>query len=123
LEPQNRTISSIIVLEQFPVGKRRFDIQVRTMEGKLGRELKLDEFLEMIERTRGTDQDISLSQLRVVVCENPYCYTPLPRAIFCGPYDERYGLDQRSGAAIARVFAGEQILALERSTEREESPP
>jgi hypothetical protein len=122
LEPQNRTISAIAVLERFPVGKRRFDIQVRAMEEQLRRRLTLDEYLEMIDRTRGTDRDISLSQLRLVVCENPYCYTPLPRAIFCGAYDERYGLDERTGGRITRVFAGEQILALERSTEREKSP-
>jgi hypothetical protein len=122
LEPQNRTISSIVVLEQFPVGKRRFDIQVRAMEGQLRRELTLEEYLEMIDRTRGTDQDISLSQLRLVICENPYSYTPLPRAIFCGPYDERYGLDERTGDRITRVFAGEQILALERLTETQKSP-
>jgi hypothetical protein len=122
VEPQNRTISSIAVLEQFPVGKHRFDIQVRSMEGQLRRELTLDEYLEMIDRTRGTEQDISLSQLRLVICENPYRYTPLPRTIFCGPYDERYGLDERTGDRITRLFAGEQILALERSTEREKSP-
>jgi len=122
LEPQNRTISSIAVLEQFPVGKRRFDLQVRAVEEQLHRKLTLDEYLEMIDRTRGTDRDISLSQLRLVICENPYCCTPLPRTIFCGPYDERYGLDERTGDRITRIFAGEQILALERSTEREKSP-
>jgi hypothetical protein len=104
-----------------PVGKRRFDIHVNATENQLRCRFTLEEYLEEIDRARGTERDISLSQLRLVICENPYCYTPLPRAIFCGPYDERYGVDERSGDQITRIFAGEQILALETASGREKS--
>jgi hypothetical protein len=122
IEPQNTTISAILVLEQFPVGKRRFDTSVAKTERELGRKLTLEEYLEMVEHSRGTERDISLAQLRVVVCQNPYGRKPLSEKLFSGPYDERYGLDKRTGDRITRVFAGEQIVALESSTEREKSP-
>ncbi len=121
LEPQNRTISAIAVLEQFPIGKLRFDASIAALGDKLRRQPTLDEYLEMVDRSRGTDRDISLSQLRLVICENPYCYKPLPRAVFCGPYDERYGIDEGSGDRITRIFAGEQILALEAATKDDRS--
>jgi hypothetical protein len=50
------------------------------------------------------------SHLGVIVWENPYARFPLPRDLFCGPYDERYTADPyRSGCA--RIFAGSQIKA------------
>jgi hypothetical protein len=38
-----------------------------------------------------------------IVWENVYARVPLPRDIFNGPYDERYGLD---GNDMTRVFCG-----------------
>ena len=112
-EPQNRTISAILTLEQFNIGKRRFDAKVRAAAKQLGRRLALEEYLDMIDRARGTEHDISLSQLRVVVCENPYARIPLPEGIFQGPYDERYGKDSIQGDQITRIHAGEHILGVE----------
>jgi len=42
-------------------------------------------------------------QQGVIVWENVYAREPLPRNIFNGPYDERYGLD---GNDMTRVFCG-----------------
>jgi hypothetical protein len=113
LEPQNSTISAILVLHQIGVGKRRFDIAVRLRQQELGRKLTLEEHFEAVDRSRGTERDVSLTQLRVVVCENPYARISLPRGIFQGPYDEIYGPDQMARDHITRIFAGEQIKQLE----------
>jgi hypothetical protein len=122
LEPQNTTISAILALEQMGVGRRRLNIALTRRKAQLGRTLTLDEHLEEIDKARGTERDVSLSQLRVVVCENPYARIPLPRELFRGPYDERYGLDEATKDRITRLYAGEQIQQLESQEGPEQSP-
>ncbi len=109
---QNTTISAVLALSWFSVGKRRFELEIKRKERELGHKFSLEETLEEINRTQGTEKDISLRQLRVVVCENPYARPglELPRDLFRGPHDERYG---PSEGHIERVFAGEQIVQLE----------
>jgi hypothetical protein len=111
VDVQNTTISAIAVLELLDVGKRRFDLEVRTQEKMLGREVTCEEFMDMIDTARGTDQDLSLRQLRLITCRNPYARKPLPEDIFRGSYDEHYGVD---GGKVARIFAGDGIQLLER---------
>jgi hypothetical protein len=113
LEPQNRTISAVLVLQQMGVGKRRFDLSVKHMQQKLGRELTFEEHFEAMNNSRGTERDVSLTQLRVVVCENPYARIPLPREALRGPYDERYGPDERTNNRIVRLYVGKQMKQLE----------
>ncbi|MGO9275037.1 MAG: hypothetical protein ACLQOO_33195 [Terriglobia bacterium] len=122
LEPHNSTISAILVLQQMPVGKRRFDIVMKRRQQELGCRLTFDEHFEMMNKSRGTERDVSLTQLRVVVCENPYARIPLPREVFRGPYDETYGPDEATRSRIMRLFAGEQIVQLESEEEPEEPP-
>lgn len=110
IAPQNRTISAIIVLRRYMVGTKRFEIAMKRKENELGRKLELLEFWDEIERARGTALDLSLSQLRVIVLENPFARIQLPRELFRGPYDERYaGVEGR----IVRVFCGNQLAATE----------
>jgi hypothetical protein len=56
--------------------------------------------------------DLSLSQLQVIVHENPFARAgrELPRGLFRSPYDERYG---GSEGRIVRLFCGSQLAALE----------
>lgn len=62
--------------------------------------------------------DLSLSQLRVIVHENPFARIQFPRELFRGPYDERYaGTDGR----IERVFCGSQLEALEEEAREAET--
>src|SRR5208337_3761132 len=122
LEPQNSTLSAIVVLQQMGVGKRRFDVSVKRMQQKLGRELTFEEHFEAMNNARGTERDVSLTQLRVVVCENPYARIPLPRGIFRGPYDERYGVDEVTESRITRLSAGDQIKEFESHEESHKSP-
>jgi hypothetical protein len=108
--PQNTTLSSVIVLQQLDIGKRRFEIERKHRRQELGRDLTLDESLDMLDKARGTDRDWSLTQLRVVVHENPYARKPLTREIFCGLYDERFGLVKDQ---IRRVFVGAGLSQIE----------
>ncbi len=64
----------------------------------------------MADRAAGTRSDRSLRNLRAVVHENPYALVGLPRHIFCGPHDERYG---QCDGCINRIFVGEEIEKLE----------
>jgi hypothetical protein len=49
-------------------------------------------------------------RVRVVVYENPYARIPLGRDLFCGPFDERWGVD---GEFIQRVLVGSEVAAIE----------
>ena len=112
IAPQNQTISSIIVLRRYMVGQKRFEIAIKRKERQLGRELELPEFMVEMERASGTALDLSLSQLQVIVHENPFARAgrELPRGLFRSPYDERYG---GSEGRIVRLFCGSQLAALE----------
>jgi hypothetical protein len=106
---QNTTLSAVLVLQHLAVGRRRFGGHVREIEAQQGRKLALEEHLRLMEQASGTERDVSLMQLRVVVHENPYARVPLPDDIFTGPYDERYGA---SDGRIQRLFAGEEVAKL-----------
>ena len=54
--------------------------------------------------------DLNEEYLSAIIWENVFARIPIPRDLFCGPYDERYGAD---GEIVTRVFAGEGILAYE----------
>ena len=77
---QNQTISAILVLRRYLVGAKRFEIAMKHKEKELGRKLELLEFWDETERARGTALDLSLSQLRVIVHENPFSRIQLPPA-------------------------------------------
>lgn len=112
IEPQNTTISAIVVLELLPVGKRRFEIELKRHEQSLARSLRYEEFFEFERSARGTERDISLRQLRTVTCLNPYSRIPFPGRLFVGPYDECYGVID---GALQRIYAGSQLKLLEDS--------
>ena len=107
---RNTTISAILVLNNFRVGKRKFENEFRRRERESGRKLSPEERGDMISQYEGTEFDISLTKLRVVVHENPYARLRLPEGIFRGPYDERYG---HRDSEIRRIFAGKQIENIE----------
>ena len=56
------------------------------------------------------DFDTEEQQLGVIVWENAFAAIPLPRDLFCGHYDEIYGVED---GRQPRVFAGPGILAYE----------
>lgn len=109
IAPQNQTISAIVVLQQFPIGERRFKAEIRRREEHAGRKLELDELCREVEQAEGTDRDHSLRQRRVVVHENPYARMAMPPELFRGSYDERYG--GRDGR-IQLLYQGDEIVML-----------
>jgi hypothetical protein len=109
VEPQNTTISAILVLCRVPVGGRLFWADVRKREADRGKPFDIEQIFTELELAAGTDRDLGRKQLRVVVHENPYARIPLHPDLFRGPYDERYGgLDGR----IQRLFQGAALAAL-----------
>jgi len=117
VKPINITISAILVLRQYMVGTKRFEIGIKRKEKQLGRKLELSEYMDEIERAKGTAADCSLSQLRVIVHENPFARIQLPRELFHGSYDERYAVSE---GRIIRIFCGSQLAALEKEEQEAE---
>jgi len=109
-KPHKTNVSAIVVLEQLKVGQIRFRATYTSPEGKLSRVERALKMWEAETRARGTKRDSSLAELRVVVYENPYASKRLPRGVFCGPYDQRYGPWR---GRIRRTFAGRELRKLE----------
>lgn len=111
--PENIIISAIIVVERYPIGEKRFRLFVYEKEQQLGRELGVEEYLQALEQSAGTERDLSLTRVRVRVHENPYAKLPLDRRLFLGPLDERYavlGDPNRFG----QVYAGAAVADFEK---------
>ena len=106
---ENKRISAILVLESLEIGQRRFRVEIRRSE-RVRKKLSLAEAWEIYEKAQGSEKDYALQELRVVVCENPAARRPLPKELFRGPYDERYG---SANGYIRRLFVGEGIRELE----------
>jgi hypothetical protein len=107
--PQNQTVSAILVLGRVAAGERLFHAELRQREAQSGQRVGVEELLQELELTRGTRLDTRWRPLRIVVHENPYARIPLPRELFRGPWDERYGgLD----GTIQRLFQGDEIARL-----------
>src|SRR5208337_3053818 len=103
--PENTIISAIIVVERYLIGEKRFRLFVYEREQELGRELSVEEYLQALEQSAGTERDLSLNRVRVRVHENPYAKVPLDRRLFKGPFDERYGLTEGMNR-IGQVYIG-----------------
>jgi len=109
-ESHKTNISAILAVEQFPVGQYRFRAAAHKRDPRLGTVHRAVLAYEAIKRARGTERDASLREVRVIVHENPFATKKLPKNIFCGPYDERYGLRHNR---IKRISAGREIRKLE----------
>jgi hypothetical protein len=106
-QPQNRTIAAIIVLEVFPLPYRRYQLKCRHLEQNLGTRLTLEQHIKIMERFRA--DATSTPPLRTVVHENPFARRPLSRALFVGPYDERYIWKD---GYLRRVYEGQSLRGL-----------
>jgi hypothetical protein len=112
IAPENTTISAIIVVERYMIGEKRFRLSVHEKEQELGRELTVEEFLDLADRASGSERDLSLNRVRVRVHENPYAKSPLDRRLFTGPFDERYGEIEKTGRC-GRVYIGRGVAEFE----------
>jgi len=109
-------LDAVIVLDQLRTGYLRFRAQVTAQESKVGKPLSDTEYVSALHKARGTERDIMLSRLRVVVHENPDAQNPIPKDVFRGPYDEWYGVGE--DGRVSRIFVGEEIQSLERDNIR-----
>jgi len=112
IEPQNTTISAVVVLELLPVGRKRFEVEAAKKAKQLGRELNYEEYFHFVDSSRGTECDVSLRQLRSITCLNPYRRMPFPEVFFHGPYDESYG---NVSGELRRIHAGQQLVEIEKA--------
>jgi excisionase family DNA binding protein len=109
--PQNTTISAVIALERLTVGSREFRVAVAEKEAAENRQLPWPEFLDWLQSDREKHER---QVLRTLVYENPYAKVPLPKEIFRGAYDERWGMLDDS-EHIGRVYTGPELFKLEES--------
>lgn len=114
MEPQNRSISAVMALGKLLVGQKACMKWLSEAEETLGRRMTFEESLEVIESWSGTEKDVSRSELRIIVFENPYARIPWPKNLFAGAWDERYGLVD--GGFIRRLYAGQALRDWERLT-------
>jgi hypothetical protein len=71
--------------------------------------LPYEEHFKMLEENR---EMYSRRVLRTIVYENPHANKELPRDIFVGPFDERWG---QEGDVIRQVFIGQELQKLKES--------
>jgi hypothetical protein len=107
MEPQNTTVSSVIVLGRYPLRQNRIRIAILNRQLELGRGTTLEENLTFYEAIPDT---VDLRPVSVVVYENPFARIPLRRDLFCGPFDERWGADVDF---MRRVFVGSEVAGIE----------
>jgi len=111
--PESTIISATIVVERYPIGEKRFRLFVYEREQELGRELGIDEYLQAIQQSAGTERDLSLIRVRVRVHENPHARVPLERRLFQGPFDERYGVIDGT-QHIGQIYVGSGVMDFEK---------
>jgi hypothetical protein len=110
---ENTIISAIIVVERYPIGEKRFRLFVYEKEQELRRELGVEEYLQALEQSAGSERDLSLNRIRVRVHENPHARVLLDRRLFTGPFDERYGLIDGT-EQFGQVYAGNGVADFEK---------
>lgn len=108
--PQNTTVSAVLALEKLPVGRREFEIKHTQKKMADNQRLSWHEFHEFFQRDLNTN---TRTVLRMTVYENPHAATPLPRDIFTGPFDERWGCLALGDDYIKRIYAGPELIKLE----------
>jgi len=116
-DPQNTTISAIVVLEGYRVPDFEFDNAVR--QEILRRERSIQETLSGDERLEVRFDMYSIHPLRtreaprVRVVENPVARIPFPEGLFHGELDEHWQLS----SCLERTFAGDLLQDIEQAEE------
>jgi hypothetical protein len=95
---QNTTFSAVLVLDRYPIRKRRIEINY-----KRGQKFGEDAFNKNILNELPDHEE---QPLRVSVYENPYARIPFPKDLFRGLYDERWGVE---GLNHLRTLVGVEV--------------
>ena len=107
---QNTRISSVVILSHFPHKQRLIEIESAQLKKDLGRAPNWEDFCRLAEEFDHKYIGRPDSVLRSVVYENPFAGRPLPRDIFIGPCDERWGSED---GCMQRVFVGPEVQKIE----------
>jgi hypothetical protein len=108
--PANRRISAIITLRQYNVGLQRVKRYLESLDD-CERRMVLSHLLSY-----DFPFDTEEREVCALIWENYFAEVPFPRNVFCGPYDQRWGIvDQHPG----RLFCGEGIREFEPDTPSE----
>lgn len=109
-QPQNTTISAIVVLEEF-FDNIEVEKAMKNEVKKHGREFEGPELIAV--RMKLQESHHFGNVPRVVVIENPFARIPFPKDLFKGPFDERWRLIEDQSGKIVRVFVGNKLKELE----------
>ena len=101
--PQNTTINALITLRNYAVGMKRAAKIVRKY-----RRLSIEDVVALAER-QYPGFDLDETKVCVIVWESAVANKPLPRDLFNGPYDERWGVN---GDSQGLTFRGEKMREL-----------
>jgi hypothetical protein len=106
-----RSLDAVVVIDRLRIGYLRFQAQIAAQELKQKRIMSPDDYMLELQQARGTERDVLLSRLRVIVYQNPNASNPLPKDVFRGPSDEWYG--SQNDGQIKRTFAESEMQTLE----------
>jgi hypothetical protein len=109
-QPQNTTISAILVLEEF-LDNTEIEKAMRKEEAKQGKQFTGPEMIA-IRMELYKDHPI-VTVPRVVVIENPFARIPFPKDLFKGPFDEHWRWREDLNGKTERVFVGNKLKKLE----------
>ncbi|MHC4706671.1 MAG: hypothetical protein ACYS8I_06250 [Planctomycetota bacterium] len=110
VQPQNTTISAIIVLEEFRDNREIQEALIEEMK-KQGGKFTAAEKSDM--RMRLYENHHVRNVPRVVVMENPYARVVFPGDLFSGSFDEHWRWREDLSGKIERLFAGNKLKELE----------
>jgi len=113
-QPQNTTISDIIVLEDNFVDDSKYQMAINDEMKRQNRPLTSIERFAIAE----IESPHSTSVTRVVVVENPFARKPLPDGLFVGSFDERWRWTMQTPIP-ERVFVGNKLEELEELKNKE----
>lgn len=105
LPNKNTTINALVTVRDIAVGRPRMNKIWQEQ-----RTLSYEETVAVGIARFGETFDPFETQRGVIVWENIYARRPLPRDVFNGPYDQRFGLDEND---IACIFFGRGLEELE----------
>jgi hypothetical protein len=110
---RNSTISALITLRLVRTGYARLCKDLRDRKDRQGSSL---------EGWVGAERDFNQEEehIGVIVWENAFARIPFPRNLFCGNYDERYGLDDYG--YLRRIYTGAGVVNFEELMGERKSP-
>ena len=112
-QARNTTIGALITLRHVRPGYARLCKDLRDRKGQPG--FSLGDWV-------GAERDFDHEEEHVglIVWENAFARIQFPRYLFCGDYDERYGLDDEG--TLRRVYTGRGVLDFEELMGERRSP-